>query len=110
MIDAYNKEILRRDLAGEVSSSMKKNSYSQPTEIIDGLYILEIEVPSNFIGKKIKDIDVRNKYGVDIILIKKKASTNKLQTKIPNANYKFQAEDNLLILGDRKKIEFLSNR
>ena len=107
VIDAYNREILRRDLAGEVSSSMRKDSYSSPTEIMDGLYLLEIEVPSNFIGEKIRDIDVRNKYGVDIILIKKKTSTNKLPTKIPDANYKFQAEDNLLILGDRKKVEFL---
>lgn len=109
VIDAYNKEILKRDLAGEVSNSMRKSSYSSsPTEIMEGLYLLEIEVPSKFIGKKIKDIDVRNKYNVDIILIKQKTSTNKLPTKIPDANYKFQTQDNLLILGNRKKVEFLS--
>jgi predicted transcriptional regulator len=62
VIDAYNKEILKRDLAGEVSNSMRKSSYSSsPTEIMEGLYLLEIEVPSKFIGKKIKDINFRHK-------------------------------------------------
>jgi len=108
VIAAYNKEILKRDLAGEMSHLVTASMQSQLVEITDGLYLLEIETPHFFIGKKIRETDVRNKYGVDIILVKKKKPGQKLLTKIPGSGYTFQPEDNLLILGERKKVEFLS--
>jgi CIC family chloride channel protein len=108
VIAAYNKEILKRDLAGEMSHLVTASMHSQLVEITDGLYLLEIETPRSFIGKKIREVDVRNKYGVDIVLVKKRKPGQKLLTKIPRSGYTFQSEDNLLILGERKKVEFLS--
>lgn len=108
VIAAYNKEILKRDLAGEISHLVAASLRSQLVEITDGLYLLEIETPASFVGKKIKDVEVRRKYGVDIMLIKKRKTTKKMLTKIPNADYIFKPDDNLLILGEKKKVEFLS--
>ncbi|MCK4761617.1 MAG: TrkA C-terminal domain-containing protein, partial [Candidatus Aminicenantes bacterium] len=79
-------------------------------EIIEGLYLLEIEVPNIFVGKKIKDLDLRKKYGVDVILIKEaKEKGEKLLKRIPGADYRFRAEDNLLILGERKAVQTMRN-
>jgi CIC family chloride channel protein len=108
VISAYNKEILRRDLAGEVSTLMASANGINPVEVTDGLYILEIDVPTAFVGKKIKEIDVRNQYGVDIVLIRQRWADKKMRTRNPNADYIFQADDNLLILGEKKKVEFMS--
>jgi CIC family chloride channel protein len=108
VIAAYNKEILKRDLAGEMSHLVTSSMQSQLVEIADGLYLLEIDTPRGFVGKKIRDINVRNTYGVDIVLVKKRKSSQKLITKIPDADYIFQSGDNLLILGERRKVERLS--
>lgn len=108
VISAYNKEILKRDLAGQMSTSLSNVSPTRTVEIMEGLFLLEIDVPAVFIGEKIKDLDVRNKYGVDIILIKRKSKSGKLVTWVPRANYTFHDEDDLLILGEQKKVEYLS--
>jgi CIC family chloride channel protein len=108
VITAYNKEILKRDLLGEMSTSLSNVSHRKMVEVTDGLHLLEIDVPAFFIGKKIKELDVRNKYQVDIILIKKKSEEGKLNTEIPRANYTFHYHDILLLLGERDKIEYMS--
>jgi Trk K+ transport system NAD-binding subunit len=108
VISAYNKEILKRDLEGEVVNSMMRTSYTNLVEVVDGFFMLEIEVPSGFVGKTIKDIGVRNKFGVDIILIRRRGKENKLHTKLPQGRYRFHKEDQLLIFGPRPKVEHLS--
>ncbi|MCP5048314.1 MAG: hypothetical protein GY940_14175, partial [bacterium] len=108
VITAYNKEILKRDLAGHVSTSLTNVSKSRMVEIMEGLHLMEIDIPGVFVEKKIKELDVRNKYGVDIILIKKKSKSGKLVTWIPRANYIFHKDDSILILGEREKLEYMS--
>jgi CIC family chloride channel protein len=107
VISAYNKEILKRDLAGEVSKSLTNVSYSKMVEVADGLFLLEIDVPTNFVNKKIINLDVRNKYGVDIILIKKQAKGNSSFTQKPDPNYTFETHDSLLIMGEKEKVEYM---
>jgi CIC family chloride channel protein len=108
VISAYNKEILKRDLAGEISTSLTNRVYNKMVEVADGLYMLEIDVPTVFIGKKIKDLDIRNRYNVDIILIKKKPNTKRFITKRPAASYTFEIHDTILIIGEKKKIEYMN--
>ncbi len=108
VISAYNKEILKKDLVGTVSNMMTDFTRQTPVEVMDGLYMMEIEAPREFIGKKIKDIDVRNRYGVEIAFIRKRNAQNKLCTQHPDAHYIFREDDNLLIMGTKNKVEYLS--
>ncbi|MCP5104155.1 MAG: CBS domain-containing protein [bacterium] len=108
VILAYNKEILKRDLVGEVSQSLTNVSTTRMVEVGEGLYFLEIHVPGAFIGKKIKELDIRNKYGVDIILIKKHKKGKPLPPRKPSAAYTFGDHDSLIIMGDKEKVEFMS--
>ncbi len=107
VITAYNKEILKRDLAGEVSSSLSNTASRKIIEVTEGLYVQEIDVPTAFIGKKIINLDVRNKYGVDIIFIKQKTDDKKTKTHKPTAKYTFHEHDSLLILGEKEKVEYM---
>jgi CIC family chloride channel protein len=107
VITAYNKEILKRDLAGEVSMSLTNVTWKKMVEVMEGFYMNEIDVPAAFIGRSIKELDVRNKYGVDIILIKKKSENGQLVTEFPRGRYTFHFQDSLLILGEREKVEYM---
>jgi len=107
VIAAYNKEILKRDLAGEVSHLVSASLQRNLVEIAQGLYLLEIETPRSFIGKTIREVRVRQKYGVDIVLVRCRGRAREWLTKIPSGDYRFLADDNLLVMGERKRVEFL---
>jgi len=108
VIAAYNKEILKRDLAGEVSSLIKGSSANRPVEVAEGLYLLEIDLPKKFRDKRISELNIRNKYHVDIVLVKNPASAGKPVTKVPGGDYTFKDDDVLLILGEKEHVEFLN--
>ncbi len=106
VIDAYNKEILKRDLAGEVSSMINRSGQYRPIEICDGLFLLEVEVPSSFHGKSLRDIDIRNRYQVDVLMIHKNLSgEGQSERFIPRSSYQFSEGDSFLVLGSRKDVE-----
>lgn len=109
VISAYNKEILKRDLAGEVSNSISQTDCREMVEVMEGLFLLEIDVPLSFLGKKISTLDIRNKYGIDIVMIKNKESEEELNHQIPRGDYSFKRDDRLLILGEKKSVEFVNN-
>ncbi len=108
VISAYNKEILKRDLAGEVSHLISGSSSNKPVEVVEGLYLLEMDVPAKFIGKKIINLNIRNKYQVDIVLIKKPSKSGKPITTVPGSAYQFEKDDVALILGEWEKVNFIS--
>jgi len=112
VIAAYNKEILKRDLAGEVSHLMTASKNSKIVEVAEGLFLEEVDVPDVFIGEKIKDVNVRNKYKVDIVLIRDNSKTKKGKnhkiTNLPDSEYIFKKDTSLLIIGERKRVEYLS--
>ncbi|MCP4221212.1 MAG: CBS domain-containing protein, partial [bacterium] len=85
VITAYNKEILKRDLAGEVSTSLSNVSTRKIVEVAEGIYLLEIDVPGVFVGRRLKDLDVRKKYDVDVMLIKS-LNNGEVQTLKPFAD------------------------
>lgn len=62
--------------------------------------IFEIDVPKNWIGKKIVDVDPRKKYGLNILTIKK----GNTFTPSPGPFYVFQEGDHMLVFGNSEKI------
>ncbi|MDH5662264.1 MAG: TrkA C-terminal domain-containing protein, partial [Elusimicrobiota bacterium] len=78
--------------------------------------ILEVHAPKSFIGRSLKEIDVRAKHGVDIIAIKKKlpyltdAGESDFKEEIlitPGAEEEVADGDILVVLGDNKNIDKL---
>ena len=57
-----------------------------------------------FIGKSIKDINIRAKYGVDVLSIKSSKKSGLNINAIPNPDYIFKDIDSIVIAGEIKKI------
>jgi trk system potassium uptake protein TrkA len=67
--------------------------------------IVEIALPDGFVGKTIKELNLRQKYNVTIIAIK-----NILQDEmiiVPESSYKFSPDTALILLGKHKDIDKL---
>lgn len=87
-----------------------------------GLYgsssILEIVPPEGFIGKNLRELQIRMKYGVNIIAIKKERKTDKDGATIrdeeinvtPQAEDIISSGDVLVVFGENEKIEELKKK
>jgi len=102
IIDMYNREIFKHDLAGGMHSLLSSISTDRSVEISDGYHLFEIELPQGLAGKSIRDINIRKRFNIEIIMIKKLSVE---EGTIPNRpgifpypEYVLEIGDNLLIL------------
>ncbi len=113
VIDMYNKEIFKKDLVGGMHSIVSGMDRDRTIDVFDTHQIVETKVPDQFVGKTIKELDVRNRYGVQLILVRKRPDENTVEStdpserpgKIPDADYLFEEGDDVLILGEKDNIE-----
>ncbi|MCF6269013.1 MAG: chloride channel protein [Melioribacteraceae bacterium] len=107
--DAYQKEINRIELTNNLASSISMKEEVTNIHFMEGYSLAEVKVPESFVGKSIKELNIRAKYGVDVLSIKsdKKSGTN--INAIPNPDYVFKSIDSIVIAGEIKKINRIKN-
>jgi trk system potassium uptake protein len=66
-----------RDMAIRVAHSLIRPSVLEQLELSQEYSIVELPTPSNLIGKTLKDTQLRTRYGVNLIAIKRKITTEK---------------------------------
>jgi CIC family chloride channel protein len=104
VIDAYNKEMLKRDMVTSVSGYISSMGRFKRVELMDGQVLCEIEVPGAFVGKTLQELDLRSRFGTEVILIKQNfnAENNEKQHVItPKPDYHFKFSDSILIMGSQ---------
>lgn len=75
-----------------------------------GASIIEVMAPRDFVGKTLRDLDIRVKYGVNVIAVKKKQeeeeealAAEKINVS-PQADYVVEKDDILIIFGENDKL------
>ncbi|MCR5545690.1 MAG: TrkA family potassium uptake protein [Lachnospiraceae bacterium] len=63
--------------------------------------IFEVDIPDAWIGKEIKQVDIRKRYGINIMAIKENGTMN--LSLLPET--KFMSNQTLLVLGEHKAIQ-----
>ena len=99
MAGANETVYLEKDYAEKVAVRCNAMNLFDYIKISNKYSIFEIKVLPSWVGKTIKDLDIRNKYDVNIIAV----SNNDVVT-IPVANYVFCQEDHVYIFGSEKAI------
>lgn len=66
-----------RDMAVRVAQSLVRPSIVEQLELSDEYSIVELPTPAHIIGKTLKDSQLRGKYRVNLIAIKRKVTTEK---------------------------------
>ena len=107
--DAYNKEIERRDITATFASKITMKNIDQDVHFMEGYAIREIAAPGTFVGKSIKELNIRAKYGVDVILIRKNTEQGSKIKAIPSPDYTISYDDSLVIAGEIGKINLLKS-
>lgn len=89
-----------RDIAEKVAVRFSANQVFDYVELGDGYSIYEIAPLPEWIGKSVREINVRVKYNINIIGIKGDSGISLT----PGADYIFQNGEHLMIIGSQKDI------
>lgn len=92
-----------RDMALRISRSLSRPNMLDFIPLSAEFDLIQIEPPQEFVGVSLKNLNLRAKYEVHIIAIKKHRPEDFVL--VPSADYIIQATDTLIILGKSKDIK-----
>lgn len=93
--------IPERVIADKVAGSLAAPNILEYIELSNDYGIVEVKAPASWIGKSIRELNVREVFGVTIIAVKQ-AETIKVS---PSPHDKFQPDTTLVLLGDYKALD-----
>lgn len=91
-----------KDMAIKVAHRLSSPNVLEYLPLTSGISIQEIAPPEKFIGKTLKELDLRNKYGIQVIAVKELIPENTIL--IPRADFVIKDSDILIIIGEEKKL------
>ena len=93
--------IPEQEHAQRLGRSLFSHNVLDYIELSEDYGILEVPSPKSWVGKSLKELNVRAKLGVNIIAVENGKATNVS----PAADYRIQKEDVLVVLGDNYALE-----
>jgi len=110
MIEAYNKEVLKRDMVTTVSSYISSLQKFKKVEMMDGQILCEIEVPGEFVNKTLQELDLRKRFSIEVVLIRQSYHPKKKEKQnliAPKPDYRFKLGDTILIMCPKESLKNL---
>lgn len=96
-----------KDMAIRTALKLTSPAILECLPLISGISIQEIAPPERFIGKSLKEIDLRNKYGAEVIAIRELVPERTVY--VPKADFVIKDSDVLIVMGDEKKLEKITS-
>lgn len=92
-----------KDMAIRTALKLTSPNILECLPLSSGVSIQEIAPPEKFIGKTLKELDLRNKYGVQVIAIREIIPERTIY--IPKADFMIKDSDILVVMGEEEKLE-----
>lgn len=96
-----------RDAAEKTAVQLSFSNICDYIEVADDYAIYDIPVPQSWIGKTVGQVDVRRKYAVNIIAVKR--DEGKLDTEL-TADYEFLEGEHLVVIGRGDRVTKLASK
>jgi trk system potassium uptake protein TrkA len=91
-----------KDVGVRVAERMDAPNLIDHIPLVPGYSIVELAVPDSFVGKTLRELKLRNKYGIEVIAVKDlQLSTFNL---IPSADLELKPKISLIVIAKRKDI------
>ena len=94
-----------KDMALRLAKSLGGSNILDFIDLSDDYQIVEIIAPGQFCGKSIADLDLRAKWGLSIIAIKREKKQIKVN---PGAKDIIESGDVLILIGESKEFDHLA--
>jgi trk system potassium uptake protein TrkA len=93
--------IPEQEQAVRLARSLSSHNVLDYIELSSEYGIVEVPAPKSWVGKNLKELNVRAKLGLNILAVKKGSNINVS----PSAEYPIEAEDILVVLGNTGALE-----
>lgn len=112
VIDSYNARIFAEDMTDGLASRVALAKGNDIVEMIPGVHVSEIDVPSRWVGRKLKHLSLRRDAGLDVLLIQRNSVvevTSSMESSLveqihPDADFVFHHGDRVLVMGSHEAI------
>jgi trk system potassium uptake protein TrkA len=94
-----------KDLARTLAERLHNPNMLDYLPFVEDHSIIQLAAPSEFEGKSLRELDLTNRYGVQVIAIKE--TVPERVNIIPTANYLVKGSDLLLIIGPNDSLDHL---
>ncbi|RUM89483.1 MAG: TrkA family potassium uptake protein [Thermodesulfatator sp.] len=102
LIGAHRVIIPERDSAIRLARSLVMPNFLDFLPLLPDFYITEVKPPPEFVGKSLKELDLRRRYRVYVIGVKR-AFADQIQL-LPSAEYVIERDDILYLVGHQKDL------
>jgi len=92
-----------RDSAYNIAQRIDNPNVIDYLPLMEGYGIIDIAPPASFTGKTLKELDLRNEYGIQVLIIKEYVPEK--NAVIPKADHKVKDSDLLIIMGKNEDLE-----
>lgn len=97
-----------KDMAVKTALRLSNPNILEYLPLVSGLRVQEIAAPEKFIGKSLRELDLRNKYGILVMAIKELIPEQ--TTFMPKADFILKDSDILIILGEEEQLKKLDSK
>lgn len=97
-----------KDMAIKTAVRLSNPNIMEFLPLVSGISIQEIAPPDKFIGKSLSELDLINKYGIQVIAIKELIPEK--TTFIPKADFVIKDSDILIVMGEEKNLAKLNSK
>jgi len=106
-IGAHEVIYPEKDMAIRTAQKLSNPNVLESIPLLSGVLIQEIAPPEHFIGKRLKELDLRNKYGIQILAIKEIIPDRTVV--IPSADFFIKDSDLLIVMGNEKQLKKINS-
>ncbi len=109
VLHVYNQKIGKLSIQDELATNMKNIDKYKAMEAIPGFSVAEIAVPDKFISKTLAQLDLRNLYKIDVLVVERPeqitAKSSENLKILPDKNFCLSRGDILVIYGYSADVE-----
>ncbi len=110
LMDAYQREMIKRSSGDTFAYNINHPHRMESVKVMDGYGILEIESPHNFAGKVLQELDLRKRFGINVLAVKRRSTDGDVSTTrvwVPESTDRLEDGDVLVLLGKTENINNL---
>jgi trk system potassium uptake protein TrkA len=94
-----------KDMAISLAERLHNPNLIEYLPVLEGFSIVHLAPPKTFIGKKLRELDLINRYGVQVVAVKELVPER--LNMIPTANFVLKDSDLMILLGPSKALDKL---
>jgi CIC family chloride channel protein len=110
VIEAYNRAIFKKDMITSMSTHLNSLSELKRVKMANGQELSEVEIPGAFVGQTLEELQLRQRFGVEVILIKQNYDNETKQwgnVMTAKTGYRFKHGDTILLMGAQGSVDKL---